>query len=80
MNLTVINKNINQQNSDANKEFQHGSRHLGPHKSIGIPAPDAPFDDIEGKQGNKCKAYITNDEGRQVVRRILSVQVIAKPR
>lgn len=79
MNLTVINKNINQQNSDANKELQHSARHFGPHKSIGITTPDTPFDDIERKQGNKSKAYITNDKGRQIVCRILRVQVITKP-
>lgn len=62
MNRAVINKNINEHNSDTDKELQHGPGHLGTDKSIGIPAPDTSFDNIEGKQRHRCKNDIADHE------------------
>ena len=76
MNLTFINKNINEQDRDADKEFQHGPRRLGPYEGIRVSAPDTPFDDIERKQRNQGKRYITDKQRGKVICRILGIQII----
>ena len=79
MNRTVINKNINEYDSNADKKLQHGARHFGTHKSIGISAPDPPFDDIKRKQGYQRQNHIAYDKGRKSIGIILRVQIIDKP-
>ena len=62
MNLAVINKNINKENGKADKELEHSAGHLGTHEGIRVFAPDPSFDNIERKEGNRSKGYITDEE------------------
>lgn len=76
MNLTVINKNINQQDRDADKELEHRTGHLGPHKGIGIAALYTSPDNIEGQEADQREGHIAYKERRKIVGRVAGMKVI----